>query len=77
MHGILSIVDGKIKINDKVFDHHELLKIKQYIKQSNFDQLDFYPESDEEVELLHEITLKMRDLSPEALDDEVESYYLN
>lgn len=77
MDGILSIVDGKIKINDKVFEHHELLEVKQYIKQSNFDRLNFYPESDEEVELLQEITLKMRDISPEALDDSVESYYLN
>jgi len=77
MNGIVSILNGKLKINDEVFEHHELLRAKQFIKQNKFEQLNFYPNSDEEVELLHEIAIKMADISPEALDDKVESYYIN
>lgn len=77
MDGTISILDGKLKINDEVFEHHELLKAKHFIKQNKFEQLNFYPQNDEEVELLHEISLKMGDISPEALDNEVESYYIN
>jgi len=77
MDGIVTIVDGKLKIDSRVFEHHELLEAKMFIQKSNFDNLNFIATSENDVDLLNEITIKMEELSPEAADSNIQSFYIN
>ena len=74
---ILSVVDGKMCINGKIFEHTELRESKEYLQSIDAEEAFFYPENEEELEELHEIIKKMGEISPEISGDELPSYYLN
>ena len=74
---IICVVDGKICINDTIFEHTELRESKEYLQSLGAEEAFFYPENDEELNELHTIVLKMGELSPDALGEELETYYLN
>ena len=74
---VLSVVDGKMCINGKIFEHTELRESKEYLQSMDAEEAFFYPENEEELEELHEIIKKMGEISPEISDDEIPSYYLN
>lgn len=77
MAGIVSVVDGKLKIDNRIFDVDQLLEAKAFIQSQRYPELVFAAENDDDVKELHLLTLKMSELSPEAVDDEVQSYMLN
>ena len=74
---VLSVVDGKMCINGKTFEHTELRESKEYLQSIGADEALFYPENEEEIEELTEIVNKMGEMSPEFIEDEPTSYYLN
>ena len=75
---VLSVVDGKICINDKTFEVTELRKSKEYLQSIGAEEAFFYPENDDELDELTEIINKMGEASPEASgENESLSYYLN
>jgi hypothetical protein len=74
---VLSVVDGKMCINGKTFEHTELRESKEYLQSIAAEEAFFYPENEEELEELHEIIKKMGEISPEISGDEISSYYLN
>ena len=74
---VLSVVDGKMCINGKTFEHTELRESKEYLQSIGAEEAFFYPENDEELDELHEIVFKMGEASPESSGDEAASYYLN
>ena len=74
---VLSVVDGKICINGRTFEHTELRKSKEYLQSIGAEEAFFYPENDEELDEMHKIVTKMEEMSPEASGEEALSYYLN
>ena len=74
---VLSVVDGKMCINGKTFEHTELRESKEYLQRIGAEEAVFSPEDDDELDELHEIIIKMGKISPELTDDEMQSYYLN
>ena len=75
---VLSVVDGKICINGRVFNEDELRESKEYLQSIGAEEAFFYPESDEELDEMHKIVTKMGEASPEATsENEALSYYLN
>ena len=74
---ILSVVDGKICINGRTFEHDELRESKEYLQSIGAEEAFFAPEDDDELNELHEIVTRMEKASPEASGKEVMSYYLN
>jgi hypothetical protein len=74
---IISVVDGKICINGKTFEHTELRESKEYLQSMDAEEAFFSPENEEELNELHEIVKKMEEISPEISGDEIPSYYLN
>jgi|TARA_R110000744_G_scaffold308811_2_gene416838 hypothetical protein len=74
---VISVVDGKICINGKTFEHTELRESKEYLQSMDAEEAFFSPEDDEELNELHEIVKKMEEISPEISGDEIPSYYLN
>ena len=74
---VISVVDGKICINGRVFEHDELRESREYLQSIEAEEVFFAPEDDGELEELTEIVTKMGEVSPEATDEEALSYYLN
>ena len=74
---VLSVVDGKMCINGKTFEHTELRESKEYLQSIDAEEALFYPENEKEIEELTEIINKMGETSPEFFDEEITSYYLN
>ena len=75
---IISVVDHKICINGRTFGVHQLRESKEYLQSIGAEEAFFYPESDEELDELHEIVTRMGEASPEASgENEALSYYLN
>ena len=74
---VLSVVDGKMCINGKTFEHTELRESKEYLQRIGADEALFYPENEEEIDELTKIINKMGEISPEFTEDEPISYYLN
>ena len=75
---VICVVNGKICINGKTFEHTELRESKEYLQSLGAEEAFFYPENDEELDELNEIVLKMGEASPESSgENEVASYYLN
>ena len=74
---VLSVVDGKICINGKTFEHTELRESKEYLQSIAAEEALFYPENEEEIVEITEIINKMGEMSPEFTEDEPLSYYLN
>jgi hypothetical protein len=63
-------------INGKTFEHTELRESKEYLQRIGAEEAVFSSEDDDELDELHEIIIKMGEMSPE-LDDVMQSYYLN
>jgi len=74
---IISVMNGKMCINGKVFEHSELRESKEYLQRIRAEEVIFAPENEEELDELHEIVIKMGEVSPEAVTEEDLSYYLN
>ena len=74
---VLSVADGKMCINGKVFEHTELRESKEYLQSIKAEEALFYPENDEELDEMHKIITKMGELSPEFSGPTPLSYYLN
>ena len=75
---ILSVIDGKICINGRTFEHTELRESKEYLQSIGAEEAFFYPENDEELDEMHNIVTRMGEMSPEASgENEALSYYLN
>ncbi|MAE55445.1 MAG: hypothetical protein CMK23_05580 [Porticoccaceae bacterium] len=73
----LTIIDGKLCVDDKVFEHHELRECKEYLQQMNYKSSQFIAKNDDDIDKLHTIIEKMGELSPEAAGRDIESFYLN
>ena len=56
---LVRVVDDKLCINGKVFEHHELQESKEYLQSINAEDACFYPESEEEMDKLHKIIIRM------------------
>ena len=74
---IIGVIDGKLSINGVIFEHNELRESKQYLQSIGAEEAFFYPENEDETDELHEIIMKMAEVTPEATDDDITSYYLN
>ena len=74
---IMSVIDGKLCINDVTFEHTELRESKEYLQSLGAEEVLFYPENDEELDEMHKIVIKMGEITPEASGDVTTSYYLN
>ena len=71
----ITIVDGKICIDGRIFEHHELREAKQYIKDLNASEALFDPNQNDPEEL-EKIIFRMAELTPEAVEG-MPSYHLN
>ena len=74
---VLSVVDGKMCINGKIFEHTELRESKEYLQRIDAEEALFYPENEEEIDEMHKIIIKMGEISPEISGEEIPTYYLN
>jgi hypothetical protein len=74
---IITVINGKLCINGITFEHTELRESKQYLQSIGADEALFYPEDDDMIDELHSVIIKMGELTPEASDDEIETFYLN
>ena len=74
---IISVVNGKLCINGKIFEHNELRESKEYLQRIGDEEAHFYPDDEDQADELHEIIIKMAEITPEASGDEIASYYLN
>ena len=73
----LRVVDNKLEIDARIFEHSELREAKEYMQSVDAYDAIFMPEDDDEVDALHEIVIKMGELSPEASGEEPAGYFLN
>ena len=73
----LRVVDNKLEIDGRIFEHSELREAKEYMQSVGAQEAIFMPEDDDEVDELHEIVIKMGELSPEASGEESSGYFLN
>ena len=73
----LKIVNNQLEIDGIVFKNSELREAKEYMQSVGAQEAIFMPEDDYEVDELHEIVIKMGELSPEASGEESSGYFLN
>jgi len=73
---IITVINGKLVINGITFEHTELRESKEYLQTIGAEAL-FYPDDDDMIDELHSVIIKMGELTPEASDEEIESFYLN
>ena len=73
----LRVVDNKLEIDGRIFEHSELRQAKEYMQSVDANEAIFMPEDDDEIDALHEIVIKMGELSPEASGEEPAGYFLN
>ena len=73
----LRVVDNKLEIDGRIFEHSDLREAKKYMQSVKANEAIFMPEDDDEVDILHEIVIKMGELSPEASGEEPAGYFLN
>ena len=74
---IITVINGKLCINGITFEHTELRESKQYLQSIGADEALFYPDDDDMIDELHSVIIKMGELTPEASDEEIETFYLN
>ena len=74
---IITVVNGKLVINGITFEHTELRESKEYLQTIGAEEALFYPEDEEMLDELHEVIIKMGELTPEASGNEIETFYLN
>ena len=76
-HPIIAVVDGKLSINDIIFEHDQLRESKQYLQSLGYSEALFYPANDEDLNKLEEVMTIMSELNNGASGDDTPSYYLN
>jgi hypothetical protein len=76
-HPIIAVVDGKLSINDIIFEHDQLRESKQYLQSLGYSEALFYPANDEDLNKLEEVMTIMSEINNGAAGDETPSYYLN
>jgi len=76
-HPIIAVVDGKLSINDIIFEHDQLRESKQYLQSLGYSEALFYPANDEDLNKLEEVMTIMSEINNEASGDDTPSYYLN
>ncbi|SVB02914.1 uncharacterized protein METZ01_LOCUS155768 [marine metagenome] len=76
-HPIIAVVDGKLSINDIIFEHDQLRESKQYLQSLGYSEALFYPANDEDLNKLEEVMTIMSEINNGASGDETPSYYLN
>ena len=76
-HPIIAVVDGKLSINDIIFEHDQLRESKHYLQILGYSEALFYPANDEELNKLEEVMTIMSEINNVASGDETPSYYLN
>ena len=74
---IIAVVEGKLCINDIIFEHDQLRESKQYLQSLGYSEVLFYPANDEDLNKLEEVMSIMSEINCEASGDEILSYYLN
>jgi hypothetical protein len=74
---VIEIKNNNIVVNGKEFERHELLECKLYLQQIGSEEALFYPEDDEERDQLHNIIIEMGETTPEVIDNNINSYYIN
>ena len=74
---IITVINGKLCINGITFEHTELRESKEYLQTIGADEALFYPEDDDMIDELHSVITKMGELTPEASDEKIETFYLN
>ena len=75
-NSILNIVDNKICINGKTFEHTELREAKEYLQSINATEVLFYPKNEKEMEQLNTIITKMKEISPKISADDATPFFL-
>ena len=76
-HPIIAVVDGKLSINDIIFEHDQLRESKQYLQSLGYSEALFYPANDEDLNKLEEVMTIMSETNNGASGDDTPSYYLN
>ena len=76
-HPIIAVVDGKLSINDIIFEHDQLRESKQYLQSLGYSEVFFYPADDEDLNKLEEVMSIMSGINCETSGEETLSYYLN
>ena len=76
-HPVIGVDDGKICINGRTFELDQLRESKEYLQSIGAEEALFYPDNDEELDELHKIITIMGEISPDCLEGENISYYLN
>ena len=76
-HPIIAVVDGKLSINDIIFEHDQLRESKQYLQSLGYSEVFFYPADDEDLNKLEEVMSIMSGINCEVSGEETLSYYLN
>ena len=74
---IITVVNGKLVINGITFEHNQLLESKQYLQSIGAKETLFYPKDEKMVEELHEVIIKMGEITPEVVDSDILSYSVN
>ena len=74
---IIAVIEGKLCINDIIFEHDQLRESKQYLQSLGYSEVLFYPANDEDINKLEEVMSIMSEINYEASGDETLSYYLN
>jgi hypothetical protein len=74
---IIAVVEGKLCINDIIFEHDQLRESKQYLQSLGYSEVFFYPANDGDLNKLEEVMSIMSGINCEASGDETLSYYLN
>ena len=74
---VIGVRDGKISINGRTFEVHELRESKEYLQTIGAKEAFFYPDNDEELDELHKIITRMGEISPDCLEGDNVSYFLN
>lgn len=72
----LGIVDGKLTVDGIVYEHDQLREVKLYFQQNGITDSHFAAINDEHVDMLHQLIIKMGNISPEYAGNEI-SFYLN
>jgi hypothetical protein len=74
---IIGVKDGKISINGRTFELDELRESKEYLQTIGAEEAFFCPDNDEELDELHQIITRMGEISPDCLEGDNMSYFLN
>jgi len=76
-HPIISVVSGKLSINDIIFEHDQLRESKQYLQSLGYSEALFFPANDGDLNELEEVMSIMSEINNGTTVDDTPTYYLN